>query len=65
MFCQTINSPYRITYGLVTGVSLIPSAAAGPKSILNNVILLWLLGKEDISDAVYIMEERLTCGEKS
>lgn len=43
---------------MVSSVSLIPSAVAGPKLILNIVILVWLLEEQKISDTVHILEER-------
>lgn len=38
-----------MTYGMVT---------AGPKQMLNNFILAWLLGEQEISEAADILGER-------
>lgn len=46
-----------MVWSLVYPLSLL-LATAGPKSILNNIILVWLLGEENSSDEVYILEER-------
>lgn len=37
---------------------LILSATAGPKAVLNNFVLLCLLGEQEISEAVEIWKEK-------